>query len=137
MLAGVAMVIGIIWVNSGTSRNNGESALMTRNANADRPDSKARQVVAYEPPRVTGTGIQPPPQLVAPPKARLFRRLTLSTTAERDRGRAARSCRDPCRQCPTLYAGGLWRQAMGYAHGRRSSGCPDCNAGEHRREQQH
>lgn len=66
-MAGVAMAIGIIWVNAGgRGGSDGQSALMTRNANADRPDSKARQVVDYEASRAP-TAVPGPPQLVPPP----------------------------------------------------------------------
>lgn len=112
-LAGVAMVIGIIWVNSGTSRNNGESALMTRNANADRPDSKARQVVAYEPPRETGAGTQPPPQLVPPPDGQVVPAIDPSAPPQ---GAAGEGRRDPAatladnarRSTLVAYGGRQW-----------------------------
>ena len=65
-LAGVAMAVGIIWVNAGSGSRNDDSALMTRNAHADRPDSKARQVVDYEAPREPAK-VAGPPQLAPPP----------------------------------------------------------------------
>lgn len=66
-IAGAAMLVGIIWVNSSGHGGDGtESALMTRSSGADRADEKARQVVSYEAPRETKPGPGQPPQLVPP-----------------------------------------------------------------------
>lgn len=65
--AGAAMMVGIIWVNSGEKRDANADTALVKGVNADRPDARARQLVDYEAPRdkdgAAGAG---PPQLVPP-----------------------------------------------------------------------
>lgn len=63
--AGAAMMVGIIWANSGEKRDTSAESALVRGPNADRPDSRARQTVEYEAPREKGKA-DGPPQLIPP-----------------------------------------------------------------------
>lgn len=60
IFAGTAMVLGILWVNSGTKTTSGVGVMATSDAARQRPDLTARETVAYDAvapqPKPLGTG---------------------------------------------------------------------------------
>lgn len=140
IFAGTAMVLGILWVNSGPSGKSASSLMAKPEATAKRPDLAARETVAYDAvaarPKPLGTGVDPNAPALNPPAGSATVGPDGQIVPAMQPGAAPSAGAQPARENiadqarrSTLIAYGGRQPLQGSAAGRASAGSPQATLG--------